>query len=109
MVEDGIEVSMDDYADSLKDIKEIRKTEDRNELLTKLEMKEYCKITGKIAWLANSTRPDLCFTALQMSKKNKEATISDLRDVRRVLKKLRECKSKLKYERNGSKEHLIIV
>ena len=40
VVDDGIEVSMDDYADSLKDIKEIRKTEDRNELLTKLEIKE---------------------------------------------------------------------
>ena len=109
VVDDGIEVSMDDYADSLKDIKEIRKTEDRNELLTKLEMKEYCKITGKIAWLANSTMPDLCFTALQMSKKNKEATISDLRDVRRVLKKVREWRSKFKYKRIGSKEDLMIV
>ena len=72
VVDDGIEVSMDDYADSLKDIKEIRKTEDRNELLTKLEMKEYCKITGKIACLTNSIRLDLCFKALQMSKKDKE-------------------------------------
>ena len=80
-VDDGIEVLMKDYADSLEDIKEIRKVEDRNEPLTKLEMKEYRKMTGKIAWLANSTRPDLSFTALRMSKNSKEATISDLRDV----------------------------
>ena len=72
---------MEDYTNSLEDIKEIRKVEDRNEPLTKLEMKEYRKMTGKIAWLANSTRPDLSFTALRMSKNNKEATISDLRDV----------------------------
>ena len=42
-VDDGIEVSMKDYAESLEVIKEIRKVEDRNEPLTKLKMKEYRK------------------------------------------------------------------
>ena len=65
-VETGIEISMEDYSKSLKDILEIRKTDDRMEPLTKLEMKLYRKMTGKIAWLANSTRPDLCYSALQM-------------------------------------------
>ena len=96
-------------SDSLKDMREIRKMEDRNELLTKLEMKEFHKITGKVIWLADSTRSDLCFTALQMSKKNKEAIIFDLRDVKRVLKKVRECSNRLKYEKIGSKEDLMIV
>ena len=90
VVDDGIEVSMEDYTNSLQDVKNIRKVDNHNEPLTKLEMKEYRKMTGKISWLANSTRPDLSFTALQMSKNNKEATISDLRDVNRVLKKVRE-------------------
>ena len=54
VMEDGIEVDMDDYMNSLKDIKDIRKAE-RDEELTKLEMKEYRKVTGKISWLANST------------------------------------------------------
>ena len=66
-VNDGIEVSMKDYAESLEDIGEIRMA-DRDEPLTKLEMKEYRKMTGKIAWLANNTRPDLSFTDLKMSK-----------------------------------------
>ena len=80
VVDDGIEVSMEDYTNSLKDVKNIRKVGDHDEPLTKLEMKEYRKITGKIAWLTDSTRPDLSFTALQMSKNNKEATISNLGD-----------------------------
>jgi len=42
-----IEVSMEDYADSVEEIKEIRKT-DRTEMLTKAELKEYRKYTGKI-------------------------------------------------------------
>ena len=38
-------------------------------------------MTGKIAWLANSPQPDLCYTALQMSNKNKEASISNLQHI----------------------------
>ena len=97
VVDNGIKVSMEDYTNSLQDIKNIRKVEDCNEPLTKLEMKECRKITSKIAWLANSTRPDLSFTALWMSKNNNKATISDLRDLNRVLKKVRERESRIKY------------
>ena len=80
---------MAEYLKSLKDITDARKTDDRNEPLTKLEMKLYRKMTGKIAWLANSTRPDLCYQALNMSKKNQGVTISDLKDVNRILKQVR--------------------
>ena len=44
-------------------------------------------MTGKLSWLGNSTRPDLSYTALAMSKKNNSAKIKDLRDISRVLKK----------------------
>ena len=84
VVDDTIKVSMEDYTNSLQDIKNIRRVKDRNEPLTKFEMKEYRKMTGKISWLANSTRLDLSFTALRMSKNNKEATISDLRNRNRI-------------------------
>ena len=79
----------------VKDIREIMSVHDRNEPLTKLEMTEYRNMTGKIGWLANNTRPDLSFTALKMSQNNKEATISDLRDVNRILAKVREHESKV--------------
>ena len=92
----------------MKDIAEIRKTDDRAEPLSQLEMNLYRKYTGKIAWLANSTRPDLCYLALQMSKKNQGATISDLRDVKHVLKKVRE-KRVVKYEHLGDADDLVII
>ena len=50
--------------------------------------KEYRFVTGKISWLAKSTRPDLNYTAFQMSKKNTNTTIADLQDTNRVLKKV---------------------
>ena len=78
------------------------------EPLSKLEMKEYQKITGKIAWLAKSTRLDLSYTVLQMSKNNKESNISDLLDVNQVLKKVTEREIKLKYRYIGEKNDLII-
>ena len=65
---DRIEIQMEDYVESLEDIKEIWKA-NREEDLTKLELKEYRKMTGKLAWLANSTCPDLSYTALSISKR----------------------------------------
>ena len=54
------------------------------------QYKETQKMMGKIAWLANSIRPDLAYTALLMLKTNNAATISDLRDINRTLKKVKE-------------------
>ena len=73
-IEDGIEIEMQDYVDSLDEVREIRKA-DKDDPLTRAELKVYRKMTGKLSWLANSTRPDLSYTALAMSKKNTTATI----------------------------------
>ena len=66
-------------------------------------------MTGKLSWLANSTHPDLSYTALAMSKKNNSDKISDLRNVARVLKKVRERCSKIKLSKIGSRDNLIII
>ena len=52
--EDQVKVSMEDYSNSLKEMTDIRKA-NRNDKLTKLEMKEYRKVTGKLSWLAEGT------------------------------------------------------
>ena len=54
-------------------------------------------MTGKMAWLANSTHPDLSYLALEMSKKNKSAKIKDLRDTSRILKKIKEKPARMKF------------
>merc|ERR1711962_752951 len=69
-----IQISMEDYAESITEIKEIRKA-DRNEKLTTAELKEYRKYTGKISWLAQGTRPDLSYSILNLAKKNNNAVI----------------------------------
>ena len=61
--EGSIVLSMEDYVRSLEHIKDIRKAV-RDETLTRLQLKEYREMNGRLAWLANSTCPDLSFTAL---------------------------------------------
>ena len=68
-VDDGFEIEMADYINSLRDIKKIRKVE-KDENLTKNEIKEYQKVTRKWSWLTQGMRPNFSFMALQMSKKN---------------------------------------
>ena len=100
--------SLEDYVDSLEEVQDIQKA-DKDEDLTKVELKGYQKMTGKLSWLANSTCPDLSYTALAMSKKNYFAKIEDLSNISRVLKKAKERSSKLKFSRIGPKEDLVIL
>ena len=106
-VESGIELSMEDYANSIEEIKEIRK-EKKEEPLTKTELKVYRKYTGKLNWLAENTRPDLSIWALNMSKKNTKATIGDLKKVNQLVKKVKIRQSKVKFSKIGRKEDLVI-
>ena len=93
-----IEVSMEEYASSVEPIKEIRRAE-RSEKLTKFEIKEYRKDTGKISWLAKGTRPDLSYSALQLAKKNNSATIVDLRNVNKIVGKIKKENNKVVYSK----------
>ena len=45
----GIEISMEDHSQSLKDIIDVKKMDDRDQELSKIEMQLYRKYKGKIA------------------------------------------------------------
>ena len=102
-MEDGIEIEMKDYVDSLEEVKEIRKAV-RDDPLTRAELKVFRKMTGKLSWLANFAHPDLSYKALAMSKKNNSAQIKDLRDITRVINKAKEHPSKIKFSKIDPKK-----
>ena len=104
---EGIEVSMEDYAQSIEEIKEIRKA-GNDESLTKTEYKVFRKYAGKIQWLAENVRPDLAIVGLNMSMKNKDATIGDLKKVNKIVKKVKSKESKMKFGKIGKREDLKI-
>ena len=103
-----IEVSMENYANLVEEIKEIRKA-DRAEKLTKTELKEYRKYAGRISWLSQGTRPDLSYSAFTLAKKNNCATISDLRNVNKIVGKIKKEENKVVYGRVGDKEKLQVI
>ena len=59
--------------------------------------------------MAQGTRPDLSYSALQLAKKNNSAAIVDLRKVNKVVEKIRKEDNKVKYGRLGEKEKLQLV
>ena len=103
----GIEVSMEEYAQSIEEIKEIRKAKN-DEALTKTEYRVFRKYAGKIQWLAENVRPDLAIIGLNMSMKSKGATIGDLKKVNQIVKKVKSKESTVKFRKIGTKEDLKI-
>ena len=73
-------------------------------MLTKDELKVLRKYIGKLNWLAANTRPDKAIYALDLAKKQKRATLKDLRDVNRVFKKVQEKESKVVFKRIRKKK-----
>merc|ERR1712243_353969 len=73
------------------------------------ELKEYRKYTGKISWLAQGTRPDLSYSALNLAKRNNVATISDLRNVNRLVEKVKNEENNVIYGKLGERETLQVV
>ena len=106
-VKGGIEISMVDYAKSSEEI-QIREAK-ADEILTREELKFYRKFVGKFYWLEANTRPDLVIYALELAKRQKKAVIKDLREVNRVLKKVREKESKVVFTKIGKKEELCVM
>ena len=105
---DGIVMSMEDYAESIEEIKETRK-EKKTEMLMKIENKLYRKYVGKISWLAENCRPDLAVTALKMARKSGKATVGDLLNVNSVVKRIKQKKNEVKFTKIGRKEDLVVT
>ena len=82
-VTNEIEISMDEYAESLEEIK-IREDKSDEEL-TRDELKILQKYVGKLNWLAANTRPDITIHALELATKQKKVTLKDLRVVNRIV------------------------
>ena len=105
-VKEGIEISMEDYAKSLEEI-QIRDAK-ADEPLTRDELKVFRKFVGKLNWLAANTRPDLAIYALESAKSPKKTTVIDLREISRVLKKVREKESIVLFTNIGNKDELSV-
>ena len=106
-VRKGIEISINDYAKSLEEI-QIRDAK-ADETLTREELKVFRIFVGKLSWLVANTRPDLALYALELAERQKKAVIKDLREINRVLKKVREKESRVLFTKIGEKNELYVM
>ena len=102
-----IELSMEDNAKSLNLIK-VRDGK-QDEPLTREEMRILRKYVGKLNWLAANTRPDIAISVLELAKNQKKATLKDLKNVNRILKKVYEKENKVIFGKIDRKENLCVV
>ena len=94
-----IQISMEDYRGDGKSDKP----------LTREEMKILRKYVGKLNWLATNTRPDLSIYALNLAKKQKNATLKELRNINRILKKVLEKENVVVFSRVANKEDICMM
>ena len=106
--EEGIQISMEDYANSIQQIPIFRKDSD-NSPLTPAEQKIYRKYVGKLLWLSENVRPDLAFLALHMSRKVNNANLKDLKKINTfITKQVSGRENKIMLKHVGNKDDLII-
>ena len=72
-------------------------------------MKEYRKYAGKISCLSKGTRPNINYSALKLAKKNNSATIADLRNVNKVVEKIKKEENKVMYSKVGENKNLQLL
>ena len=59
--------------------------------------------------MAANTRPDLAIYTLELEKRQKKAMIKDLREINRVLKKVKEKESKVLFSKIEEKYELSVI
>ena len=60
-------------------------------------------------WLAANTRPDLAIYTLELARKQKKATLKDLRNIKRIFKKVSEKESRVVFGKVTRREDLCVI
>ena len=106
-VNKDILIDQQDFIDKMQ-LTEIDPNTENDDKLTKEKMKTLRSMTGKVQWAQNGTRPDLSYDGVEMSTKNKVATIADLKAANKTIKKANREEVEIKYKRLGDLKNLHI-
>ena len=99
----NLKMSMKEYISSLKEAN----VRDATKKLSKMEMTKYRKIAGKLMWLAENSRMDKAFGALQLAKNSKDFTIKYLKTANSLIKKAKSKESVVVSTLIGKEEDII--
>ena len=103
--EDRIVISMEEYAKSLEKLEIIKGSSE--EELSETELRIYKKYIGKLKWLVSNMRPDLA--VIKSAKKQKKATLKELRNNNRILEEVVEEQNRAVFERVADKGKKCVI
>ena len=106
---EGIYVDQIDYIINIKPISSQRMEADNDSILTKTEFKAYRGLTGQLNWAAECTRPDLAFDVRFLATRNKCATLKDITNANKILKKAKFENVRIKYSKLGKWSTLKLI
>lgn len=93
---DGIVVNQDHYIEMM-DVPDVILTEDNSEVLEEEGQTDFRGLVGKIGWLAGHSRPDVVFDHITLSTKVGHASVGDLKQAMKVMRKLRGETTEMKF------------
>jgi hypothetical protein len=105
--EDRLELSMEDYANSIEKVV-IDKKQRNEDLLNEKQMTVLRGMAGMLNWISLQCRPDLAFGAHQLAKCGQQARVKDLKFANVMVDKVKERESKIVYKNLGKPEDLEI-
>ena len=88
--------SQDSYIDTAEEV-EIRNKTDKSRVLNKEEQALFRKICGQLNWISTLSRPDIAFDDCQLSTKLSAAAVRDILQANKILRKLKQNRSSIKY------------
>ena len=97
-----IEITIDQkqYIDDLSTI-EIPVYQDKSDVLDSKEKRELKAIAGQIDWIATQTRPDSAYDACEISTSAKNATVEDVMQANKVIRKAKSNTVRLRFRDLG--------
>ena len=106
---EGIFVDQIEYIQSIQPISSQGLDGEDTASLNKQQFKAYRRLTGQLAWAVENTRPDLAFDVRYLATRNKDATVGDIGNANKILKKTQSDNVKIKYSKIGDWKHLKLV
>jgi hypothetical protein len=110
VIEKGIHLQQKDYIENLCPIPLDKcRMLDRQSALTDKELNAYRSKVGQIVWIARQTRPDILFDGSNLASLIKHATVQNIIDANKVIRKLTSDKITLKFQFLGEEKSLQMV
>ena len=102
---DCITISQNDYVQSLPDVEmPPERISQKCEKLAPEEITTFRALVGKLNWAVQGSRPDFAFHVVQFSTKFNDATVNDLLQLKKCIKKLKESSCEVIFPTLGRPE-----